>query len=646
MKKTLLKLLSLGVMTFGSATLFAQTMYLDEMFDVSKQANIVYDSNRSVNILYQSGYPNPTINNSLIISANLICDVYRPVGSSVVSRPTIIIAHTGSYLPVLANKQTTGSKDDSAVVEMCTRLAKRGFNAIAVNYRQGWNALATPPTSTEQLLNATYRGAQDIRNAVRFLNLNAATYGIDTNKIIIGGQGTGGYIALAYATVNKTAEVNNIAKFQRNDFTPMVSIDTLGDWTGVGGNPFFNVSGDANVSSSAQMVFHYGGAMGDLIWLDSSSLPIVGMQSDRDPFAPFNTGNVIVPTNMTTVIPSASGAGAVVPKANALGVNAKLNSKYLVDPISTLLRDRTSGVEHLYPVRTNYPQDGAPWEWWDRAAIQAKNTSSFYAIPIGSAGLGRTADSLSMLGNPDMSVTKAKKYIDTLVDFSVRRIAVQFDLVPASNDQFKTSFGLVSPANNSILVVKGDGNTKVDINWDAANTTGFGAMSYAWKLSTATNTNFGTPLASLPCGAKPGVSVDYNTIKTLLASVNVNIGDTADLKWTVEGTLNNNSKWSSDTFNIKLIRGEITAVKEIANLNKFLSVYPNPASDILNINLDAAAGSIATYQLMDVTGRLLLNGNAENNAFSLNVDGVNPGLYFVNITLKDGSVATKRVIIQ
>jgi hypothetical protein len=153
-------------------------------------------------------------------------------------------------------------------------------------------------------------------------------------------------------------------------------------------------------------------------------------------------------------------------------------------------------------------------------------------------------------------------------------------------------------------------------------------------------------LVSVPCGAKPSGAVDYNAIKTILASVNVNIGDTADLKWTVEGTLNNNSKWSSDTFSIKLIRGEITSVKEIANLSTFLSVYPNPASDVLNINLDAAAGNIATYQVMDVTGRLLLNGNAENNAFSLNVDGINPGLYFVNISLKDGSVGTKRVIIQ
>lgn len=638
MKKTLLKLLGLGVMTFGAAPVFAQTMYLDEMFDVSKQANIVYDSNRSVNILYgQVPGQQP------IIGANLRCDVYTPVGSSVTSRPTVIIAHTGSFLPVLTNRQATGSKDDSAVVEMCTRLAKRGFNAVAVNYRLGWNALAQPPASTEQLLNATYRGMQDVRNAIRFLNVNAATYGIDTSKIIVGGQGTGGYIALALATVDKASEINNIAKFQRNDFTPMVSIDTLGDWRGIGGNPFFNVSGDANVSSNAQMVFHYGGSIGDLSWLDANSLPIVGMQSDRDPFAPFNTGNVIVPTNMTTVIPSASGAGAVVPKANQLGVNNKINTKYLVDPISNALRARTNGVEHLYPVRSNFPQDGAPWEWWDRTNVQARVSTSFYGITLPADG--RAADSLSMLVNPDMSITKAKKYIDTLVDFSTRRIAVQFDLVPASNDQLKTSFGLVSPPNNASLVVKGDSNTTVGLSWDIANTTGFGNMSYTWSITSAAAPNFGSPLASIP-SSKPSLTVDYRTIDALLASLNVNIGDSVDLKWTVQATLNGNSMWSSDTFNVRLSRGQLTSVKEIANVSKHLSVYPNPAKTVLNIEFNAAAGNVSTYNVMDIAGRVLLNGNATSNSFAFDVNTLNPGLYFVNITLKDGSVATKRVVIE
>jgi hypothetical protein len=367
------------------------------------------------------------------------------------------------------------------------------------------------------------------------------------------------------------------------------------------------------------------------------------MQSDRDPFAPFNVGNVIVPTNGTTVIPSASGAGAVVPKANELGVNDKINSKYLVDPISNALRARTNGVENLYPVRTNFPQDGAPWEWWDRTNVQARLSSSFYSITV--PANGRAADSLSMLGNPDMSETKAKKYIDTLVDFSTRRIAVQFDLVPASNDQLKSSFGLVAPVNNASLVVKGDGGSTVNVSWNVANTTGFGNMTYSWKLSTASNTDFATPLANVP-SSKPSITLDFRTIDAVLASANVNIGDSVDLKWTVQANLNGNLMWSSDTFNIRLSRGPLTGVKEIANLSKHLSVYPNPATTTLNIDFNAAAGTVNSYNVMDITGRVLLNGNATSNNFAFDVNTLNAGLYFVNITLKDGSVATKRVVIE
>ncbi|MFN7313792.1 MAG: T9SS type A sorting domain-containing protein [Bacteroidota bacterium] len=639
MKKTLLKLFGLGVMTFGSTSLFAQTMYLDEMFNVSKQANIVYDSNRSVNILFGQVPGQPPI-----IGVNLTCDVYTPVGSTVANRPTVIIAHTGSFLPAITNQQTTGNKNDSAVVEMCTRLAKRGYNAVAVNYRLGWNSLATPPASTEQLLNATYRGMVDVRNAIRFLRTNAGTYGVDTSKIIVGGQGTGGYIALAIATVNKASEINNIIKFQRNDFTPMVSIDTLGDWNGIGGNPFFNVSGDANIASNAHMVFHYGGAMGDLIWLDENSLPIVGMQSDRDPFAPFTTGNVIVPTNMTTVIPSASGAGHVVPKANDLGVNDKLNTKYLVDPISRTLRARANGVEHLYPVRTNFPQDAGPWEWWDRPTMQARTNTLFYNIPLPADG--RRADSISMLANPDMSEPKARKYIDTLVDFVTRRMAVQFDLVPSSNDATNPNYKLLSPPNNTSALIKGDSTETVAITWEPANTTGFGDVTYTWKAALADDIDFADPVIEAEVPTMPMLVLDYGTISDILAGAGLEIGDSIDLAWTVEASVNGTSVWSADTFGIRLTKGQINSVKEIAQVNNYLTVYPNPANDVLNISMDNKAGAATAYAVVDVTGRTVLSGNASANQFNVSLSSVKPGLYFVQVMLNDGSVATKRIVVQ
>ena len=149
---------------------------------------------------------------------------------------------------------------------------------------------------------------------------------LDGSKIVVGGQGTGGYVALGLAAVDKRSEIEAKVKFQRGDFTPMVSVDTLGDWNGLGGWGYLNYSGDSAVSGNAHMVFNYGGAMGDSSWMDASTLPIIGMHCPTDFFAPYRTGNVIVPTTGVTVINSASGAGAVVPFANSLGINDKINA--------------------------------------------------------------------------------------------------------------------------------------------------------------------------------------------------------------------------------------------------------------------------------------------------------------------------------
>ncbi len=430
MKKLVLKLTLLSSFAIASFASFAQNRYVNDVFsDVTKTANIEYDSNRSVNILY--GYPGQLP----IITARLKCDIYAPTGDTIVKRPVVIIAHTGSYLPAIVNRQATGSKDDSAVVEMCTRLAKKGYVAVAMNYRLGWNPQATvAEVATEQLLKATYRAAQDVTNCIRFLRINANTYGIDTSKIIVGGQGTGGYVALALGSIDRRSEIEDNIKFMRGaDASPMVNVDTLGDWKGIGGLAlpsypyYYNYSGDPAVSGNAHMIFNYGGAMGDLAWLEASSLPVVGLHVKTDVFAPYNTGNVVVPTTGVTVIPNASGAGDVIPAANALGVNAKINAAVYTDSYSLKALELSGGVKNLYPFNTAVSVDGAPWEWWDRPTVQAQTSGSFYGIPV--PANGAAADSISFLTNPLMSAAKGKAYIDTVVNFVAPRIAVQFDLV-------------------------------------------------------------------------------------------------------------------------------------------------------------------------------------------------------------------------
>lgn len=640
MKKRLLKMLSAGALMLTAATGFAQTPYINDVYSFTKLTDITYDSTKSYSLV--SG------NDSARISAKLLCDIYSPVGVTT-SKPLIIVAHTGSFLPVLANQQATGNKDDSAMVQLCSRLAKRGFVAVAMNYRLGWNALTQVDSiATRHLLQATYRGIQDMRNCIRFMRKNAAVYGVDTSKIIVGGQGTGGYIALALGTIDKVAEVEGRLKFQTLG-VPMVSIAKMGDWLGLGGNPYELVPGESEIPSNAHMVFNFGGAMGDSTWLEANSLPMVSMQSVTDPFAPYKTANVIVPTTGRTVIPSASGAGHTIPRANRLGVNDKLNSRYLVDAYSLYALGKTNGENNLFPFYTSKDGvtnlfDGAPWEWWNRAAVQAATSTRFYTMPIPANGF--RADSLSDLTNPNMSVTKGKAYIDTVINFITPRIALQLDLVASSSDAFKPSFNLNLPVQNALTLIKGEGTTSVDFKWDICNTNGFGNLTYTVKLAKREAADFSNPIATYTTTGKPQRSISYGVINALLATNGYDIEDTANLKWTVEADLNGTKKSASDTFNISWIYGQVTGVKEVANVSQYLTVFPNPTSDVLNINMDVKAGNASAYTLVDLTGRTVINGNASDNEFSVRVDNVNPGLYFMHVTLKDGSIATKRVVIK
>jgi acetyl esterase/lipase len=457
MKKNLLNFVFTTVLIALGALAQAQVRFVEPVFtNVTRTSNIEYDTNRSVNILFGQ------VPGQLpIITVSLKCDIYQPEGDTLAERPVIILAHTGSYLPAIINRQPTGNKDDSTIVELATRFAKMGYVVVAPNYRLGWNAQTTiSEVATEQLLKATYRAAQDIRNCVRFLNANASTYKIDPDKVIVGGQGTGGYVALAIATIDRRSEIENNLKFLRSNASPMVNVDTLGDWRGRGGvmlpvYPFyFNYSGDSALKDDIHMVFNYGGAMGDSAWLESSSTPIVSMHCQSDPFAPYGTGNVVVPTTGATVIPNASGAGDVVPKANAVGVNDKINAVNFTDPISTRAMAASNNVKNLFPFQTPTPE-GSPWEWWDRNIV--KN------INIPAPGAGYLADSISMLTNPNMSAAKAKAYIDTIAGFIAPRIAAQFDLA-----DFSTSVKELANYNSNMLIAPNPANSFVQVTLPVA----------------------------------------------------------------------------------------------------------------------------------------------------------------------------------
>jgi alpha-tubulin suppressor-like RCC1 family protein len=81
----------------------------------------------------------------------------------------------------------------------------------------------------------------------------------------------------------------------------------------------------------------------------------------------------------------------------------------------------------------------------------------------------------------------------------------------------------------------------------------------------------------------------------------------------------------------------ISSVKETAKDNLF-SVYPNPATTILNIKITDGI-TIDGYVIMDVLGRIVLE--QKQNTTHINIEGLNKGMYQLVITSEGRSYTSK-----
>ena len=413
-----------------SITGFSQR-YLTETFTaVTKTSNVIYGNNLTV----LTGSP---------VASDLKMDVYEPTGDVLTARPLVIVLHTGSFLPAIANGQATGSKTDSAVVEMCTHFAKRGYVAVAADYRLGWNSQSTSQdVRTGTLLNAVYRAIQDAKNCVRFFRSdrsNANVYKIDTAKIAVGGLGSGGYVALAYASLNQVSEIQ-LLKFLDNSVSPpapYVNQTLSGNFDGTTSGAL-NTANLPTFSSKIKMAFNIGGAVGDSSWIQAGEVPIVALQCTKDPNAPYTYGPVIVPNTGNFVV-NASGSADVIRICNkpAINNNAIFHNSLFTDVYTTRANSINHGQEGLFPFITPAPganmsctgaganaqsQQGSPWDWWSEAYFIA----AYNAYSGGSTGT--VVNCMQKLSNPDMSSTKARLYIDTIQGYLNPRIVCALGL--------------------------------------------------------------------------------------------------------------------------------------------------------------------------------------------------------------------------
>jgi hypothetical protein len=458
--------ITLAAMLIAGLNIAQEQRYLQEVFtnaQIDVTPNITYGTNidfltsnfaspnvpanvQELQTAVQTGQPipaayfNPQDASTAVKVTNVQFDLYQPDQGvdTETARPLVIYLHTGNALPPPLNGSPNGRRQDSTAVEMCRRMARRGYVAASTSYRLGWNPLA--PTEEErrgQLLNAIYRAIHDVRQQVRYQKAQHADgnpYRIDPNKIIVIGEGTGGYIAVANATLDDPAKFF-IEKFRPDPFNPDVSyIDTLqvGNVQGFGGAlTLYRPNG---FDHETHFCMNMGGALADISWLEQGHVPMVAFHTVFDPFAPFTEGIVIVPTTGGPVV-DVHGSNVFIDVANDYGNNDSFatlpNGDPFTDRARSLYGTTVNGVqiragnEGLFPfIRPNWPapagDEASPWQFWDPN----------HPLATAEVAPGITAHMPSMASNPDMSPTKARAYIDTIMGYLNPRVVCALELGP------------------------------------------------------------------------------------------------------------------------------------------------------------------------------------------------------------------------
>jgi hypothetical protein len=308
-------------------------------------------------------------------------------------------------------------------------------------------------------LNAVYRSLHDAKTCVRYMKSEATTYGIDADKVILYGQGSGGYVSMAYVTLDRMAELE-IQKFTDVGGNLYVDTSLVGQIDGSGG--LVNNYQYGAYSNDVLCAINAGGALGDSSWLEPGEAPIISFHVPTDPFAPFEQGIVVVPTTNENVV-DVVGSNWVVRNSNSNGNNALLGGPY-GDPYSTAadvaiatLGQAPADYEGLFPFHRAVPTppgapfpifpEASPWDWWDMNTVVAQANS---------LGLdGNTIHSNGLLTNPNMSSAKGRLYIDTIMGYLAPRLVAAMNTVgieDLSNAVSSNTFVYPNPTSSNLTV--------------------------------------------------------------------------------------------------------------------------------------------------------------------------------------------------
>ncbi|NDA98552.1 MAG: T9SS C-terminal target domain-containing protein, partial [Flavobacteriia bacterium] len=133
---------------------------------------------------------------------------------------------------------------------------------------------------------------------------------------------------------------------------------------------------------------------------------------------------------------------------------------------------------------------------------------------------------------------------------------------------------------------------------------------------------FTVPTSAVSSAVRMRVRISYSTDGAIVPCGQSTYGEVED--YTVNIT----------TSGASLLENDLSAI----------TIYPNPSSDILNIDLSSANEEVKSISIVDITGKLIQTIDVHENTYiSLNVSSLASGLYHVMISSASNSIVRQVV---
>ena len=316
--RTYLLLLSLICLVYAQ-----DIRFIDEIFDeVSVTEDIVYGNAPDLPFLFI------TENNTVDIDLHM--DVYQPVGDTMNDRPVIIFAHSGAFF--------SGNKEVDDIVLLSQEAARRGYVAIAMEYRLGLNILSA--SSGER---AVYRGIQDASALIRYLREFHDELNIDPNHIFFWGSSAGSFIGLHLSYIEDSERPESTFE---GAFSPDLGcIDCQGN--------------DYSHSNKPNALIATWGAIGNLDYIDEyENVPTALFHGTLDIVVPYDQG---YPFTLNITLPQVYGSSKISEKMTDLGINHLLTI------------EQNQPHEYYGATNGNFLFGSDPNEYWDLILNSAFN---------------------------------------------------------------------------------------------------------------------------------------------------------------------------------------------------------------------------------------------------------------------------------